>query len=91
MMFDGQTTRLPESIYTVHVITPVQHVFLFEGNKTSDESHTAEYIFKVLNEVSIHWYYMQKNSLHSHESRFSAILVPSASLASAWMTQGILE
>ena len=51
MTFDGETTRLPESVYTVHVITPDHLVFLFEGNEASDESHTAEHIFKVLNDV----------------------------------------
>jgi hypothetical protein len=70
MTFDRQTTRLPESVYTVHIVTPVQCVFLFEGN---NESHTAEYIFKILDEVNIHWYYVQKNISHSHESRFSGI------------------
>ena len=59
MTFDGETTRLPESVYTVHVITPDRRVFLFEGNEASDESHTAEHIFKVLDDVSISKYHIQ--------------------------------
>jgi hypothetical protein len=54
MTFDGETTsHLPESVYTVHVITPDCRIFLFEGNEASDESHTADHIFKVLNDVSV--------------------------------------
>ncbi|KAG2112346.1 uncharacterized protein F5147DRAFT_744584 [Suillus discolor] len=48
MTLDGQTTRLPESVYTVHIITPICHIFLFEGNEASDESHTAEHILRSL-------------------------------------------
>ncbi|KAG0693578.1 hypothetical protein DFH29DRAFT_1084188 [Suillus ampliporus] len=31
--FDGQTTHLPESVYTIHVITPDRRVYFFEGNE----------------------------------------------------------
>ena len=50
--FDGQTTRRPESVYTIHIITPNRLVFLFDGNEASDESHTANHLFSVLDDVS---------------------------------------
>ncbi|OJA07519.1 hypothetical protein AZE42_10753 [Rhizopogon vesiculosus] len=64
MTFDGETTRLPESVYTVHVITPDRFVFLFEGNEVSDESHTraAKHMFKVLDDI-----------IHVGPPRFSGI------------------
>jgi hypothetical protein len=50
--FDGQTTRRPESVYTIHIITSNRLVFLFDGNEASDESHTANHLFSVLDNVS---------------------------------------
>ncbi|KAG0693764.1 hypothetical protein DFH29DRAFT_1038015 [Suillus ampliporus] len=49
--FDGQMTHLPESIYTIHVITPNHHVYFFEGNEASEVSHTADHLFGVLDGV----------------------------------------
>lgn len=49
--FDGQTTRLPESVYMIHVITPDCRVYFFEGNEASEVSHTADHLFGVLDGV----------------------------------------
>lgn len=49
--FDGQTTRLPESVYTIHVITPDRLVFFFEGNEASEVSHSADHLFCILDVV----------------------------------------
>jgi hypothetical protein len=52
LTFDGNTTKLPQSVYTVHVITPDRRVFLVEGDESSTESHTGEKIYEVLKRVS---------------------------------------
>jgi hypothetical protein len=49
--FDGNTTKLPQSVYTVHVITPDRRVFLIEGDESSAESHTGEKIREILKQV----------------------------------------
>ncbi|KAJ8515594.1 hypothetical protein ONZ45_g6996 [Pleurotus djamor] len=49
--FDGNTTRLPQSVYTIHIITPEREVYIFEGHEASEESHTGEHLFEVLDEV----------------------------------------
>ena len=51
LTFDGLTTRNPDSIYTIHVITPERDVFLVKGVELSGESHTAERIAQVVIEV----------------------------------------
>lgn len=51
--FDGQTIRLPQSVYTIHIITPDRRIYFFEGNEASEESHTAEHLFKILDGVII--------------------------------------
>ena len=56
--FDGGTTRAVQSIYTVHIITPVDRVaYLVEGNSASDVSHTTEHISKVLMKVRNMYYF----------------------------------
>lgn len=50
--FDGNTTKMPQSVYTVHVITPVRRVFLMEGDESSEASHTGAKIHEVLRKVS---------------------------------------
>ncbi|KAF9486652.1 hypothetical protein BDN71DRAFT_1563862, partial [Pleurotus eryngii] len=51
--FDGNTTRAPESesVYTIHVITVDRVVYVFEGNKASDESHTGHHLFQILDNL----------------------------------------
>jgi hypothetical protein len=51
--FDGGTTRLPQSVYTIHIITPDRQVFLIEGNEASAESHTGHSLYLVLKRVSL--------------------------------------
>jgi hypothetical protein len=51
--FDGNTTRMPQSIYTIHVTTADRRVFLFEGNEASEDSHTADHLFAAVKEASI--------------------------------------
>ena len=55
LTFDGNTTKLPQSVYTAHVITPDRRVFLVEGDESSTESHTGEKIHEVLKQVSTPW------------------------------------
>jgi hypothetical protein len=52
--FDGNTTKMPEFVYTMHVITPARRVFLVEGDESSEESHTGEKIHELLRKVSLH-------------------------------------
>jgi hypothetical protein len=52
--FDGNTTRMPQSIYTIHVTTADRRVFLFEGNEASEDSHTADHLFSAVSDVSNH-------------------------------------
>lgn len=49
--FDGNTTKMPQSVYTVHVITPARRVFLVEGDESSEESHTGAKVHEVLRKV----------------------------------------
>lgn len=51
LSFDGNTTRRVDSVYTAHVSTQERRVFLWDGNSTSAESHTAEHIANFLIEV----------------------------------------
>ena len=53
LTFDGNTTRLPQSVYTIHVITPKRREYLFEGNEASDTSHTADHLWGVVKGVRI--------------------------------------
>jgi len=53
LTFDGNTTRLPQSIYTIHVITADRHVYLFEGHGASDQSHTADHLWREVKAVSL--------------------------------------
>lgn len=50
--FDGNSTKLPQSVYTIHIITPARRVCLFEGNEASGVSHTGEHLFNILSQVS---------------------------------------
>ncbi|EIW74896.1 hypothetical protein CONPUDRAFT_159670 [Coniophora puteana RWD-64-598 SS2] len=52
--FDGQTIRRPQSVYTVHIITPARAVYFFKGHEASDESHTAMHLFQMLDEIITH-------------------------------------
>jgi hypothetical protein len=54
LTFDGNTTRLPQSVYIVHVITPERRVFLVEGDESSEESHTGEHIHSLETGESAH-------------------------------------
>ena len=58
ILFDGGTTHVVQSIYTVHIITPIDCVvYLVEGNSASDVSHTAEHISKVVMKVRNMYYF----------------------------------
>jgi hypothetical protein len=52
LTFDGNSTRLPQSVYTIHIITADRRVYFFEGHEGSEDSHTAEYLFGVVKNVS---------------------------------------
>lgn len=56
LSFDGGTTASLQSVYTVHVITPEQRIFLVEGSEASTASHTGKHIFQVLDDVSFLFY-----------------------------------
>jgi hypothetical protein len=54
LTFDGATTRLIESIYTVHVTCPdTRQAHLLAGDEASSKSHTGEHILEVLIKVRI--------------------------------------
>ncbi|KAG5633889.1 hypothetical protein H0H81_004564 [Sphagnurus paluster] len=50
--FDGNTTRKPQSIYTIHVTTKERDSYFFKGVERSDEHHTAEWVAEQLREAS---------------------------------------
>lgn len=50
--YDGGTTKLVQSIYTVHVTTPdARESYLLAGDESSGLSHSAEYIVKLLKKI----------------------------------------
>jgi hypothetical protein len=54
LSYDGGTTRRHESVYTVHVTTPLtRDAHLMEGNEASGVSHTAEHVCSVIDKVRI--------------------------------------
>lgn len=71
--FDGNTTKLPESVYTIHVITPDRRVFLIEGDESSAESHTGEKIHQILKAVrSLSLPYLKHILTPTHRSCFES-------------------
>lgn len=50
--FDGGKIRRPKSTYSVHVTTATHHAFCVELDDASQLSHTAKYIFELLERVS---------------------------------------
>lgn len=48
LTFDGNTMKMPQSVYTIYVIMPVRRVFLVEGDESSEVSHTGAKIHEVL-------------------------------------------
>lgn len=46
LTFDGQTTRKPEPIYSLHVTTPDRQIFMPSAD-VSFEPHTAEYVCRI--------------------------------------------
>ncbi|KAL5529773.1 hypothetical protein ACEPAG_5760 [Sanghuangporus baumii] len=57
--FDGGTTAGLQSVYMVHVTTPDRRAYLLEGNEASEQSHTGDHLFGVLDQVSstfFDWY-----------------------------------
>jgi hypothetical protein len=46
--YDGGTTKLPQSVYTIHFTTPEGQSVLIEGDNATAESATVEYISQAL-------------------------------------------
>ena len=44
LTFDGNTTRKPQSIYTVHATTPSRESYFLDAHEGSDERHTTEWV-----------------------------------------------
>ena len=44
LTFDGNTTRKPQSIYTVHATTPSRESYFLNAHEGSDERHTTEWV-----------------------------------------------
>jgi hypothetical protein len=44
LTFDGNSTRKPQSVYTMHVMTQDRTSYLVEGFEGSDERHTATWV-----------------------------------------------
>jgi hypothetical protein len=54
LTYNRQTNCKQELIYTVHVLTPKQEVFLICSDSSSAESHTGKHIVDILIEVRIY-------------------------------------
>lgn len=52
LTFDGNTTRKPHSIYTVHATTPSRVTYFLDGHEGSSERHTQEWVTNKLLYVS---------------------------------------
>jgi hypothetical protein len=59
LTFDGNTTRKPHSIYTVHATTPSRVTYFLDAHEGSSERHTQEWVTNKL----LHVRYFQKYSL----------------------------
>lgn len=59
LTFDGNTTRKPHSIYTVHATTPTRVTYFLGAHEGSSERHTQEWVTNKLRHVR----YFQKCSL----------------------------
>ena len=60
LTFDGNTTRKPQSIYTVHATTPSRVTYFLDGHEDSSEHHTQEWVTNKLAQVCrfhIHFFY----------------------------------
>ena len=51
LTFDGNTTRKPHSIYTVHATTPEWATYFLDGHEDSGERHTQEWVTNKLLKV----------------------------------------
>ncbi|KIM56279.1 hypothetical protein SCLCIDRAFT_29720 [Scleroderma citrinum Foug A] len=49
--FDGQKIRLPQSVYTIHIISPERRICFFDGHEASEDSHTGKHLFQMLDEI----------------------------------------
>ena len=52
LTFDGNTTRKPQSIYTVHATTPARVTYFLDGHQGSNERHTQEWVTNKLLKVN---------------------------------------
>jgi hypothetical protein len=62
LTFDGNTTRKPQSIYTVHATTPSRESYFLDTHEGSDERHTTEWVKDKLLKV----YFVLFLLYHSH-------------------------
>jgi hypothetical protein len=44
LTFDGNTTRKPHSVYTVHATTPSRETYFLDAHEASDERHTTQWV-----------------------------------------------
>ena len=51
LTFDGNSTRKPHSIYTVHATTPKRVTYFLDGHEGSSERHTQEWVTNKLLKV----------------------------------------
>jgi hypothetical protein len=64
LTFDGNTTRKPQSIYTVHATTPSRESYFLDAHEGSDERHTTEWVKdKLLKVCSIQYFCAPHDSL----------------------------
>jgi hypothetical protein len=52
LTFDGNTTRKPHSVYTVHATTPSRVTYFLDAHEGSTERHTQEWVTNKLLHVS---------------------------------------
>ena len=65
LTFDGTTIRKPQSLYTVHAITPLREIYFLDGHEGSNAHHTTAWLKDKLisvQEYSYLYYYRSSNA-----------------------------
>jgi hypothetical protein len=53
LTFDGNTTRKPQSVYTIHATTKERDTYFLKGIEGSDQHHTADWVSELLSAVRL--------------------------------------
>ena len=74
LTFDGNSTRKPQSVYTVHVTTKDRNSYFLDAYEGSDEHHTASWVTDKILKVSVEFAYHRIASEIHGTSRLSVLL-----------------